>query len=226
LTLGAAAGSLPASPMSDTRPAPVLPPAFDGAARALAEQAFSRSAGAPLVAGNRIRLLRDGRENFPRWLEAIRSARQRVHFENYILADDELGRRFADAFIERARAGVAVRVVYDWLGCFRKASRSYWARLREGGVEVRCFNPPRLESPFGWVSRDHRKLLVIDGEVGFVSGLCVAQRWYGNPARKIAPWRDTGVEIAGPAVADLEAAFGRIWALLGPPLPAARPRGT
>lgn len=206
--------------MSDPRPAPVTSRPFAGGARALADLAFARSAGAPLVSGNRIRLLRDAEENFPLWLEAIRSARQRVHFENYILADDELGRRFADAFIERAQAGVPVRVIYDWLGAFRKTSRAYWARLREGGVDVRCFNPPRLESPFGWVSRDHRKLLVVDGEVGFVSGLCVAQRWYGDPARKVAPWRDTGVEIRGPALADLENAFSRIWSLLGPPLPA------
>ena len=189
--------------------------------RSLADQAFSRSAGAPLVAGNRIRLLRDARENYPAWLEAIGQARERVHFENYIFADDHVGEQFAAALLERAKAGVQVRVIYDWMGAFWKTSRAFWARLRAGGVEVRCYNPPRLESPLGWVSRDHRKLLTVDGEVGFVSGLCVARMWVGDPARNLDPWRDTGVEIRGPAVADLERAFGRMWGILGEPLPEA-----
>ena len=188
-------------------------------ARALAEQAFSRTAGAALIPGNQVRLLRDATENYPAWLEAIASARTRVHFENYIIADDAAGRMFADALIERARAGVPVRLIYDWLGVFRKSSRAFWGRLREAGVEVRCFNPPRLESPFGWVSRDHRKLLVVDGRVGFVSGLCVAQMWQGNPSKRIDPWRDTGVELRGPAGAELEEVFARVWAMLGPALP-------
>lgn len=189
-------------------------------ARGLADQAFSRSAGAPLIPGNRLRLLRDAAENYPAWLDAIRGARARVHFENYILADDAIGAQFAAALIERAQAGVPVRLIYDWLGVFGKSSRAYWARLREGGVEVRCYNPPRLESPFGWISRDHRKLLVVDGEVGFVSGLCVASMWVGNPAKRIDPWRDTGVELRGPAVAELEQSFARVWAMMGEPVPA------
>ena len=191
----------------------------EAGARELAEQAFSRSAGAPLIAGNHVRLLKDARENYPAWLDAIAAARTHVHFENYILADDEIGNSFADALIERARAGVTVRVIYDWLGVFRKASRAFWARLRAGGVEVRCYNPPRIESPLSWISRDHRKLLVVDGEVGFISGLCVAHMWTGDQAKGIEPWRDTGVEIRGPAIADMERAFARTWALLGPPVP-------
>lgn len=187
--------------------------------RGLADQAFSRSAGAPLIAGNHIRLLRNAAENYPAWLEAIAQARLRVHFENYILADDEIGGTFAKALGERARAGVQVRVIYDWLGVFGKSSRAFWERLRESGVEVRCYNPPRLESPLGWVSRDHRKLLTVDGEVGFVSGLCVADSWVGDSAKNLAPWRDTGVEIRGPAIAELERSFARIWAMLGPPVP-------
>src|SRR5690606_34298206 len=91
--------------------------------------------------------------------------------------------------------------------------------LRAAGGEVRAYNPPRLDSPFGWLSRDHRKMLVVDGEVGFVTGLCVGDAWIGDPARGIEPWRDTGVEIRGPAVAQLERAFARTWAASGPPLP-------
>ncbi len=190
------------------------------AVRALADQAFSRAAGAPLVAGNAVQLLRDARENYPAWLAAIASARRHVHFENYFVREDAAGERFAEALIERARAGVRVRVVYDWLGCVAKASGEFWERLRAGGVEVRVYNPPRLSSPLGWLSRDHRKLLAVDGRVGFVTGLCVGQEWLGRPERGVESWRDTGVEIRGPAVAELEAAFAQIWATLGAPIPA------
>jgi cardiolipin synthase len=191
--------------------------------RELANQAFSRAAGARLVEGNRVRLLRDARENYPAWLEAIRGARRHVHFESYFVYEDDTGREFAEALIAKAREGIAVRLIYDWMGAFAKASREFWDALRAGGVEVRCYNPPRLDSPLGWLSRDHRKMLSIDGEVGFVTGLCVAQMWLGDPARSIEPWRDTGVEIRGPAVAEIERAFARMWASTGEPVSLAQP---
>ena len=197
------------------RDAPETPPLL----RELADQAFSRAAGAPLIEGNRLRLLRDATENYPAWLDAIAAARRYVCFESYIVHDDPIGHRFAEALIEKAREGVAVRLLYDWMGGLGKTSRRFWNRLREGGVEVRCYNPPRLESPLGWLSRDHRKMVSVDGEVGFVTGLCVGGKWAGDPARGIEPWRDTGVEIRGPAVAALERAFARMWALAGDPLP-------
>jgi cardiolipin synthase len=184
--------------------------------RRLAEQALSRAAGAPLVLGNRVALLRDATENYPAWLEAIAAARRRIFFESYIFADDDVGRTFVDALEQRARQGVKVRVLYDWLGTQR--SRKLWAGLRAAGGEVRAFNPPRLDSPFGWISRDHRKTIAVDGQVGFVSGLCVSARWLGKPSKGIEPWRDTGIEIRGPAVADLEDAFARVWAATGAPL--------
>jgi cardiolipin synthase len=187
--------------------------------RALADQAFSRAAGAPLVEGNRIRLLKDAAENYPAWLDAIRAAQKHVHFENYIIYDDDVGRVFADALIAKAREGVPVRLVYDWLGGFAKASRRYWRRLRGEGVEVRCYNPPRWHSPFDWPSRDHRKMIAVDNEVGFVTGLCVGEMWAGDPKRNLEPWRDTGVEVRGPSVADIERAFADIWSMLGPPIP-------
>jgi cardiolipin synthase A/B len=189
------------------------------AVRALAEQAFSRAAGGPLVFGNRIRLLKDARENYPAWLDAIAHATRWVHFESYIIHEDAAGRQFSDALITKARDGVPVRVIYDWMGGFGKTSRRFWNRLRAGGVEVRCYNAPTPASPLGWLSRDHRKMLGVDGTVGFVSGLCVGQAWVGDPARGIAPWRDTGVEVQGPAVRQIEDAFAYMWALMGPPLP-------
>jgi len=139
----------------------------------------------------------------------------------YIIHGDAQGERFADALIAKARAGVEVRLLYDWVGGFRKTSRGFWKRLREGGVDVRCYNPPRFDRPLGWLNRDHRKMIAVDRAVAYVTGLCVGQAWVGDPARGIDPWRDTGVELRGPAVADCEDAFAEAWAAAGDPLPSA-----
>ena len=187
--------------------------------RALAEQAFSRAAGAPLVGGNSVRLLIDAAQNYPAWLAAIASARDHVHFESYIIHEDSAGREFADALIAKAQQGVRVRLIYDWLGGLGKTSRKFWNRLRAAGVEVRCYNPPHFDSPLGWLSRDHRKMLSVDGEVGFIAGLCVGRMWVGQPEKNIEPWRDTGVEVRGPALGDIERAFAELWAMMGEPVP-------
>lgn len=210
--------------MDDTRhSAPPLPTASPQRARPerlLAEQAFSRAAGAPLIAGNQLRLLRDAAENYPAWLAAIAQAQHSIYFENYIISNDAIGREFVAALSARARAGVRVHLLYDWMGCFSVRTRALFKPLLEAGGEVRVFNPLRLDSPLGWLGRDHRKSLVVDGDIGFVTGLCVSQRWTGNAGRGIAPWRDTGVEVRGPAVADLLAAFAQTWAQCGSPLSA------
>jgi cardiolipin synthase len=183
--------------------------------RQLAEQAFSRAAGAPLVPGNQLRILKNAEANYPAWLAAIRQARRTIHFESYIIKDDRAGQSFSEAFIDKAREGVHVRVIYDWFGARGLSSRRFWRKLRDAGVEVRCYNPPRLDSPLGWMSRDHRKSITVDSEVGFVGGLCVGDEWVGNPERGIEPWRDTGVEVRGPAVADLEWSFAEMWKTAG-----------
>ena len=189
----------------------------------LLEQAFSRASGARLISGNHVELLRDATENYPAWLAAIAAAEHSILFESYIIHDDETGREFARALSERARAGVRVRVLYDWLGALGKTRRRFWRSLRAAGVEVRPFNPPAWSSPFAWLSRDHRKMLSVDGRVGFVTGLCVGRYWVGDPAGGHAPWRDTGIALRGPAVAALDAGFARMWALTGPGVEAAGP---
>ena len=194
-----------ANPMADLR-------------RQFAEQGFQRIGGGQAVPGNRLRVLRDARENYPAWATAIESARRTIHLEMYIVHDDGTGRRFRDALVARAKAGVTVRVLYDWFGSLRLVGRGFWAPLRAAGGEVRVANPPSLDSLLGWASRDHRKLLTVDGAEAFISGLCIGDAWAGDPARGIAPWRDTGVQLAGPAVADAEAAFAAAWALAGPPI--------
>jgi cardiolipin synthase A/B len=188
------------------------------AIESLLDQAFSRAAGAPRIDGNRVTLLRDAAENYPAWLEAIAGARHYVHFESYIIRDDTSGRQFADALMAKAKEGVAVRLLYDWMGALGKTPARYWAALRRAGVEVRCFNPFRFSSPLGWVHRDHRKSLIVDGEVGFITGLCVGDPWVGDPEKGVAPWRDTGIEVRGPAVPEIERAFARVWSVVGPPL--------
>ncbi|HEX5959936.1 MAG TPA: phospholipase D-like domain-containing protein [Rhodanobacteraceae bacterium] len=186
--------------------------------RMVAEQALTRAAGAPLSTGNRVDLLIDARANFDAWLETITSARRNILFGNYIFRNDAVGREFVAALAERARAGVHVCVLRDWMGCLGQSRLRFWQPLLEAGGEVRTFNPFDPLSPFGWVNRDHRKLLAVDGKVGFVSGVCVSGAWLGNPARGREPWRDTGVALRGPAVAELERAFADTWAMLGTPL--------
>jgi cardiolipin synthase A/B len=179
--------------------------------RPIAERAVSRAAGAPLVGGNQVRLLLDATANYDAWLHAISGAEGGIYFENYIIRPDATGRRFRDALAAKARDGVKVRVLQDWFGSIR-ATRKFWGPLINAGGIIRIHNPPRFESPLGWLSRDHRKSLVVDGHTGFVSGLCVSDQWLGDPRKKIEPWRDTGVEIRGPAVTDLIAAFAQMWA--------------
>jgi len=184
-----------------------------------AEQALSRAAGAPLIGGNALELLIDAEAHYAAWLKAIRGARRSVLLENYIIRNDDVGRMFRDALAERARDGVLVAVVCDWMGCLGQVHSSFWQPLRDAGGMIRVFNPPQLGRPFGWISRDHRKTLVVDGTHGFLSGVCISARWLGDAKRGVPPWRDTGVAVHGPAVAELEAAFADTWAAIGPPLP-------
>ena len=187
--------------------------------RPVADQVFSRAAGAPLTLGNSIRLLIDARENYPSWLDAIHAARRIIHFESFIIHEDDVGREFAAALTAKAREGVRVRVLYDWLGGLFKTSRGFWNAMRRAGVEVRAFNPPRVDSPLGWLTRDHRKTLVVDNRIAFITGLCVGRMWAGDPRRGVQPWRDTGVEVRGPAVTDVARAFAHAWSECGDDVP-------
>ncbi|QFU15476.1 phospholipase D-like domain-containing protein [Microvirga thermotolerans] len=200
----------PFTPLRQAEPIPPQPPLDPRL-----ERAFARIADSDLRRGNAVALLKDAGENYPAWLEAIRGARRVVHFENFIIADDAVGRIFAEALMERARAGVKVRVLYDWLGSSWRALPGFWNRLRRAGVEVRVFNPPRLTNPF-FIRRNHRKVITVDGRKGFVAGLCVSNSWEGADGTE--PWRDTGLMLEGPVVADLDAAFADSWARAGAPL--------
>lgn len=177
-----------------------------------------RASDAPLIRGNSAHLLVDGPEAFASWLDAIARAERWIHLENYIIRDDRTGRSFRELLVERAREGVRVRVLYDWLGCWATPSR-FWRPLRQAGVEVRAFSPPTPSDPLNWLRRDHRKVVAVDGVYASVAGMCIGDEWAGEPAAGIPPWRDTGVEIRGPVAAVIDRAFARTWAAAGTPLP-------
>ncbi|MEJ2153464.1 MAG: phospholipase D-like domain-containing protein, partial [Gemmatimonadota bacterium] len=189
-----------------------------GIGREAIETALERATGGSISHGNQVRLQFDGPHTFDRWIDAIESARRFIHFENYILRNDATGRRFRDALVAKAREGVEVRVLYDWVGCWA-TPRRFWKPFKAAGVEVRAYNPPSVTDPFGVLQRDHRKLVCVDGEVAFAGGFCVGDEWAGTETEP--PWRDTGVEIRGPAAVIATHAFEKIWALMGDPVPPA-----
>jgi len=181
-------------------------------------RALDRVTGTRPIPGNALTLHTDSARALKAMLALIGEAERWVHFENYIIRDDATGSRFADALSERAREGVRVRVLYDALGSW-STSGAYWNRLRRAGAEVRAFNPFFHGRPFHLLRRDHRKLVVVDGDRAMVGGLCIGDAWAGDPSRGRQPWRDTMIGLRGPAAAGLDATFGRVWRRAGQPLP-------
>lgn len=178
---------------------------------------MDRAAGSRPIPGNRVTLLFDGPEIYPAMLSRIRSAQSSIHLDSYIIRSDATGHHFAEALVERARAGVRVRLLTDWLGSV-STRRSFWRELRAAGVDVRLFNPPRLLHLRGNLTRDHRKLLVVDGETAVTGGHCIGNEWAGNPSEGRQPWRDTAAAIDGPAAAVVGHAFAALWDQLGTPI--------
>ncbi len=177
-----------------------------------------RASDAALIRGNTARVLANGPVAFDAWFAAIEAAREWVHLENYIIRNDRMGRLFRELLADRARDGVQVRVLYDWLGCWATPA-SFWRPLRAAGVDVRAFSPPTLSEPLRVIQRDHRKVVAVDGGYASVAGMCIGDEWAGDPAAGVPPWRDTGVELTGPAAAVVNRAFARTWAEAGSPLP-------
>ena len=151
----------------------------------------------------------DGYAFFPDLLAAIGKAKSHIHFDFYIFDDDALGMLIADALIDRAHEGVEVRVIYDDVGCWN-VSHKFFERMREEGIEVCAFLPVRFPSFTSKVNyRNHRKIIVIDGKVGFVGGMNIALRYVKGKDGK--PWRDTMVKVEGSAVYGLQRAFLVDW---------------
>jgi len=165
--------------------------------------------GPALVGGNRITPLRNGDRIFPAMLEAIRAARSTINFETYIYWSGDIGREFAEALAERARTGVAVRVMLDWVGA-GKIDEAIVARMEEAGVVVVRYHPLKWYNLSRLNNRTHRKLLVVDGAVGFTGGVGIADVWRGD-AQDPDHWRDSHFQVEGPIVAQLQAAFMDNW---------------
>jgi len=164
-----------------------------------------------LSTGNAVRLLRNGAEAFPAWLDAIDAASTRISMEMYIFDDDRIGRRFADALCCAARRGISVRLLYDFIGC-RHDSPGFFANMRRAGVYTMAYHPYHLWRPRFWtlIRRNHRKTLVCDGQIAFAGGINVADAWLAA-SDDGGGWHDVAVEVKGPAVQAIEQTFLRTW---------------
>jgi cardiolipin synthase len=174
---------------------------------------FRRSLGAllgpPFVDGNRTEVLLNGDQIFPPMLAAIRGARESITFETYIYWSGDIGREFADALSERAKAGVKVHVLLDWLGSV-KMEASFIDEMRQSGVQIERYHAPHWWQLARFNNRTHRKLLVVDGQVGFTGGVGIADQWSGH-AQDPDHWRDTHFRVQGPVVAQMQAVFMDNW---------------
>ena len=165
--------------------------------------------GPALVGGNRAQELLNGDQIFPDMLKAIRSAQHSITFETYIYWSGDIGREFADALSERAKAGVKVHVLLDWVGS-AKIDDSFLDEMRASGVEIRKFHQPNWYNLGRLNNRTHRKLLVVDGKTGFTGGVGIAPKWTGN-GQDAEHWRDSHFRVEGPVVAQMQAVFMDNW---------------
>ena len=165
--------------------------------------------GPPFLAGNRHTALHNGDLIFPAMLAAIRGAQTTITFETYIYWAGAIGSEFAQALAERARSGVKVHVLLDWVGS-AKVAQNFIDDMTAAGVEVRKFHPPHWSHLGRMNNRTHRKLLVIDGRTAFTGGVGIAPQWTGN-AQDPEHWRDSHFQVEGPVVAQMQAVFLDNW---------------
>lgn len=165
--------------------------------------------GPALVEGNRVTALHNGDQIFPAMLDAIHGAKETITFETYIYWSGDIGLKFEEALCERARAGIKVHVLLDWVGT-GKMEKNYIDNLEAAGVEVERYHPLRWYNVARINNRTHRKLLVVDGKIGFTGGVGIADLWTGNAESK-DHWRDSHYQITGPAVAQMQTAFNDNW---------------
>ena len=182
------------------------------------EQAVNDS---PLVLGNKVTLLQDGAATYPAMFAAIRSARDHINLESYIIEDDEVGRQFSDLLLAQQARGVQVNILYDSVGAL-DTPKAFFERLQQGGIEVLEFNPINpLTAKGPWMinHRDHRKLLLVDGRIAFIGGINISSVYGsgsvpGRTRKAAAPtqgWRDTDLQIEGPVVSEFQKLFLQTW---------------
>ena len=173
------------------------------------ERALGSLLGPGIVGGNAVTELLNGDQIFPPMLAAIQGAKKSITFETYIYWSGDIGKQFADALSERARAGVRVHVLLDWVGS-AKMDESYLTEMKEAGVQIEKFHKPHWYNLARLNNRTHRKLLVVDGQVGFTGGVGIAPHWMGN-AQDPGHWRDSHYLVRGPVVAQMQATFLDNW---------------
>ncbi len=171
--------------------------------------ALPRLTGTPLLKGNTVRLLLNGQQTFDTLFDAIRGAQQAILVQFFAVSDDAVGQALHAALAERARAGVTVQFLYDGIGC-HALPRAYLDGLTAAGVQVRKFATRRLINRFQLNFRNHRKLLMVDGNVGFIGGHNIGTLYLGEHA-PLSPWRDTHIEIRGPVLTSLQTIFAEDW---------------
>ena len=172
-------------------------------------RSLSALLGPAIVDGNQVETLVNGDQIFAAMLKDIRAARQTITFETYIYWSGSIGREFVDALSERARAGVKVHVLLDWVGSL-KMEKSLLEVMRKSGIEVERFHEPHWSQWAKLNNRTHRRLLVVDGKNGFTGGVGIADQWRGN-ARNPDEWRDTHFRVVGPVVAQMQSVFLDNW---------------
>ena len=172
-------------------------------------RAMGLALGPSIVSGNHVVALENGDEIFPAMLQAIRGAQKTITFETYIYWAGEIGQKFAVALSERARAGVKVHVLVDWVGSTKMDAGSV-AMMTQAGVSFRKFRPLRWYDLGRVNKRTHRKLVVVDGRIGFTGGVGIAELWTGH-AQDPAHWRDKHFRVEGPVVAEMQGAFMDNW---------------
>lgn len=179
----------------------------------VADPQFSRSIsallGPPFVSGNDVQVLKNGQEIFPSMLAAIESAQETITFETFIYWADSIGEEFANALGERALAGVKVHVLLDWLGS-AKMEETQLNKMKLAGVQIQRYHKPHWMHLVRFNNRTHRKLLVIDGKLGFTGGIGIADQWRGD-ARNANEWRDSHFKVTGPVVGQMQAVFMDNW---------------
>ena len=180
----------------------VADPEFIGSALALADPT--------LVSGNKIELLSNGDQYFPAMLDAMRSARQTINFEAFILYSDDVGRQFRDTLCARAHDGIQVRVLLDGIGSGWRLNNSDVNMMKQAGCKFAYYHPVHSWRVDRTNRRSHRRILVVDGKIGFTGGVGFADKWSGN-AQDPKHWRDVHLRIEGPLVANLQAAFQEHW---------------
>ena len=173
------------------------------------ERALGSLLGPGIVGGNAVTELLNGDQIFPPMLAAIQGAKKSITFETYIYWSGDIGKQFADALSERARAGVRVHVLLDWVGS-AKMDESYLTEMQQAGVQIEKFHKPHWYNLARLNNRTHRKLLVVDGQVAFTGGVGIAPQWMGN-AQDPDHWRDSHYLVRGPVVAQMQATFLDNW---------------